>query len=64
MGGSTETQMQSLIANHQRGFEDRRKKMHWRSREWLSAPRNLGGMGFPDFVQPSYVGQTSLASDH
>jgi hypothetical protein len=39
-----------MIANHWWGFEEGKKKMHWRAWEWLSSPKSLGGMGFKDFV--------------
>src|SRR6266540_1289471 len=38
------------IANHWWGFEDGKKKMHWRSWDWLSTPKSLGGLGFRDFT--------------
>jgi hypothetical protein len=41
MGGS--------IADQWWDFEDGCKKMHWRSWEWLSSPKSLGGLGFRDF---------------
>jgi hypothetical protein len=37
------------IADQWWGFEDGCKKMHWRSWEWLSSPKSLGGLGFQDF---------------
>jgi ribonuclease HI len=42
--------MTSSISNHWWGFEDGKKKMHWRSWDWMTTPKNLGGMGFRDFV--------------
>jgi hypothetical protein len=30
--------------------EEGRRKLHWRSWEWLSAPKSLGGMGFWDMA--------------
>ena len=42
--------MKSIIANYWWGFEDGRKKMHWRSWDWLTSPKSLGGLGFRDFV--------------
>jgi hypothetical protein len=41
--------MVGTIADQWWGFEDGRKKMHWRSWEWLSSPKSLGGLGFRDF---------------
>jgi hypothetical protein len=41
-------QMRKLIANEWWGKENGRRKMHWRSWEWLSSPKDLGGMGFRD----------------
>jgi hypothetical protein len=41
--------MVGSIADHWWGFEDGRKKMHWRSWSWLSTPKSLGGLGFRDF---------------
>lgn len=38
--------MRSIISNHWWGVEDGKKKMHWRSWEWLTTPKNMGGMGF------------------
>jgi hypothetical protein len=42
--------MRSGIVNHQWGFEDGKKKIHWRSWEWLSSPKLLGVLGFKDFA--------------
>jgi len=38
--------MRSTILNHWWGVEDGKKKMHWRSWEWLTTPKSMGGMGF------------------
>ena len=40
--------MRSTILNHWWGVEDGKKKMHWRSWEWLTTPKSMGGMGFRD----------------
>jgi hypothetical protein len=42
--------LQKLIADFWWGFEDGKRKMHWRSWEWLSTQKSLGGMGFHDLV--------------
>jgi hypothetical protein len=40
--------MRKGIANQWWGVEDGKKKMHWRSWQWLSTPKALGGLGFQD----------------
>jgi hypothetical protein len=42
--------MRSCIPNQWWDFENRKRKMHWRSWSWLTTPKFLGGMGFRDFV--------------
>lgn len=42
--------MKTINANYWWGFEDGKKKMHWRSWDRMTSPKPLGGMGFRDFV--------------
>ena len=42
--------MRKAIANQWWGYKDGRRKMHWRSWEWISTPKALGGMGFRNMV--------------
>jgi hypothetical protein len=42
--------IRAVIANQWWGVEDGKKKVHWRSWEWLSSPKALGGMGFRDLT--------------
>jgi hypothetical protein len=42
--------MRSTVATEWWGKEDGKRKLHWRSWEWLSTPKLLGGMGFRDMV--------------
>jgi hypothetical protein len=42
--------MRASIANQWWGVEDGKRKLHWRSWDWLSNPKSLGGMGFRDLV--------------
>jgi hypothetical protein len=39
-----------LMADFWWGFKDGKRKMHWRSWEWLSTPKSLGGMVFRDLA--------------
>jgi hypothetical protein len=41
-------EMRKIIADFWWGFKDGKRKMHWRSWEWLSSSRNIRGMGFQD----------------
>jgi hypothetical protein len=47
---STCDTLRKAIADHWCGFEDEKKKMHWRCWEWLCTPKSLRGMGFRDLV--------------
>jgi hypothetical protein len=37
--------MRSTISNHWWGFEGGKRKMHWRSWDWLTTPKSMGGGG-------------------
>jgi hypothetical protein len=37
--------MRSTISNHWWGFEGGKRKMHWRSWDWLTTPKSMGGYG-------------------
>jgi hypothetical protein len=41
--------MRQVVADYWWGREDCKRKVHWRSWEWLSTPKSLGGLGFRDF---------------
>src|SRR5438128_835877 len=43
---STCDEMRKSISNHWWGTENGRKKMHWKSWQWFSTPKALGGLGF------------------
>lgn len=42
--------MRRPISNFWWGVEDGRRKIHWKSWNWLSPPKFLGGMGFRDMA--------------
>jgi hypothetical protein len=42
--------MRSMVSDTWWGVEDGKKKMHWRSWDWLTMPKSLGGMGFRDMA--------------
>jgi hypothetical protein len=41
-------EMRKIIADFWWRFKDGKRKLHWRSWEWMSSPKNIGGMGFRD----------------
>ena len=41
--------MRQAVADYLCGREDGKRKLHWRSWDWLSTPKKLGGLGFCDF---------------
>jgi hypothetical protein len=41
-------EMRKIIVGFWWDFKDGKRKMHWRSWEWLSSPKNIRGMGFQD----------------
>ena len=41
--------MRQAVADYWWGREDGKRKLHWRSWDWLSLPKKLGGLGFRDF---------------
>jgi hypothetical protein len=43
---STCDRMRRAIADFWWGLEEGRRKLHWRSWDWLSAPKFAGGLGF------------------
>jgi hypothetical protein len=47
---STCESLRKAMADYWWGYKDGKKKMHWRSWEWLSTPKDLGGLGFRDLV--------------
>lgn len=38
----------TIVSNHWWGVDAGKKKMHWRSWDWLTTPKFMGGMGFRD----------------
>jgi len=57
--------MRMTISNYFWGIENGKKKMYWRSWEWLTTPKALGGMGFRDMeLFSSNVGKTMLETPY
>jgi hypothetical protein len=42
--------LRKALVDYWWGIKKGKKKMHWRSWEWLSTPKHLGGMGFRDLT--------------
>jgi len=55
--------LRATISNHWWGFEGGKKKMHWRSWDWLTTPKFLGGSLKGDIIQsvPLWI---QVSQDH